>query len=280
MKFLSSFSFVVSIAIISGLIFGSVPYGNLIATISLIGAMSISISNIPLRLKDFNMKKTFAALFLNYIFLSTIILLFSLPFRATPLFPGFIVMAAAPPAVAVLPLSKIAGGNEKLSLFSLVISYMAAIAIMPSFIYIALLKMVNPFELFKYVLLLILLPIIISRFIRISHSTEIINLFFFFVMFPIIGANRKFIFTDIETLFIISSMMMARTIATGWIIKYIMERKYGKKDAVSYSLFASFKNEGLVMILSASLFSEKAAIPAIIATIFEIAWVAILELRK
>jgi len=279
MKFLSSFSFIVSIAIVFGLIIGRIPYGNLIATLSLIGAMSISISNIPLKLKDFDGKKTAIALILNYFFLSSIIILFSLPFRTTPLFPGFIVMAAAPPAVAVLPLSKIAGGNEKLSLFSLVISYMAAMAIMPVLIYIVFLKMVNPLDLLKYVLILILLPIIISRFIIIKHSTDIINIFFFFVMFPIIGANRNFIFTDAETLFTISLMMAFRTILTGWIAKHAMEKRYGRKDAVSYSLFASFKNEGLVMILSASLFGEKAAIPAIIATIFEIAWVAILELK-
>ena len=98
-------------------------------------------------------------------------------------------------------------------------------------------------------------------------------------MFPIIGANRSFIFTDLKIIAVLSAIMITRAILSGWIIKYIMEKKFGNKDAISFSLFASFKNEGLVMILATSLFTEKAAIPAIIATIFELAWVAILELK-
>ena len=57
MKFLSSFSFVVSIAVIAGFIVGEIPYGNEIATIALIIAMTLSISNIPFKLSDFDRKR-------------------------------------------------------------------------------------------------------------------------------------------------------------------------------------------------------------------------------
>ena len=277
MKFLSSFSFVVSIAVIAGFIVGEIPYGNEIATIALIIAMTLSISNIPFKLSDFDRKKVAFAVIINYVFLSSIILIFSMLFYRSEFFNGMIVMAAAPPAVAVLPLTKIAGGNERLSLFALILSYILAIFIMPALIYIFLAKFVSIFDLLKSVALLILLPMILSRFIKLESSNEIINAFFFFVIFPIIGANRRLFFVDAKLLIFLSMLMAIRTIGSGSMIKYITKKKFGVKNAISYSMFAAFKNEGLVMILASSLFTPSAAIPAIIATIFELVWVAMVE---
>ncbi len=277
MRFLSSFSFVVGIAVIAGLIVGEIPYGNEIATIALIIAMTLSISNIPFRLSDFDRKKVAFAVIINYVFLSPLILIFSLLFYKGDFFNGMIVMAAAPPAVAVLPLTKIAGGNERLSLFALILCYILAIFIMPVLIYIFLAKFVSVFDLLKSVALLILLPMILSRFIKIKSSSEVINAFFFFVIFPIIGANRNLFFIDAKLLILLSILMAIRTIGSGGITKHFLKGHFGTKDAVSYSMFAAFKNEGLVMILASSLFTPSAAIPAIIATIFELLWVATVE---
>jgi len=41
-----------------------------------------------------------------------------------------------------------------------------------------------------------------------------------------------------------------------------------RERGINYTLFASFKNEGLVMIIASSLFGYQAAIPAMIALIF------------
>jgi len=64
-----------------------------------------------------------------------LILILSLPFLRTPFLSGFVVMAAAPPAVAVIPLTKIAGGNARISLFALVLCYLLSLLIIPLFIY-------------------------------------------------------------------------------------------------------------------------------------------------
>jgi len=277
MKFLSSFTSVVGIALLMGIIIGEIPYAKEIATISLIIAMSVSISNIPLHI-NFDRKKVGIAVVLNYIFLSSIILILSIPFYKTDLFSGFVVMASVPSAIAVLPLTKICGGNIKLSLFALVISYLISIVVMPLLIYIFLSQFVNPVELIKNVFLFIVIPIIISRFIKVrKYANEITNIFFFLIIFAVIGMNRDFIFTEPNILLSLSMIMAVRTIFTGWIAKYVGSIKFGERDAISYSLFASFKNEGLVMILASSLFNEISAIPAIIATIFELIWIIFLE---
>ena len=70
MRFLSSFSFIVGLSILCGFIVGEIPYGKEIATISLIAAMTLSISNISFKLTDFDKKKILIAILINYGFLS------------------------------------------------------------------------------------------------------------------------------------------------------------------------------------------------------------------
>ena len=280
-KLLSSFSFVVSIAIILGIVVGGFPaYGNEISTISLMAAMTVSISNIPLSFKNY-LKKTYFAVIINYVFLSTLILFLGYVFYSNiHIWEGFVVIAACPPAIAVVPLTKIIGGNEKLSLFALVTTYLLSIFLMPLLIYALLSKMVSIASLLKNILLLILIPIILSRFVKMEKEKAAIvtNIFFFFIIFAIIGENRSFLLTDLKTLTILSILMAVRTFGSGGAIKFLTE-KYGKKESISYSLFASFKNEGLAMILALQLFGSIAAIPAIIATIFELMWAGFLELK-
>lgn len=280
-KLLSSFSFVISIAIILGIVVGGFPaYGNEISTISLIAAMTVSISNIPLSLKNY-LKKTYFAVIINYVFLSTLILFLGYVFYDNiHVWEGFVVIAACPPAIAVVPLTKIIGGNEKLSLFALVTTYLLSIFLMPLLIYVFLSKMVSIASLLKNILLLILIPIILSRFIKMEKekATIVANIFFFFIIFAIIGENRSFLLTDLKTLTILSILMVIRTFGSGAGIKFLTE-KYGKKESISYSLFASFKNEGLAMILALQLFGSIAAIPATIATIFELMWAGFLEIK-
>ncbi len=280
-KLLSSFSFVISIAIILGIVVGGFPaYGNEISTISLMAAMTVSISNIPLSLKNY-LKKTYFAVIINYVFLSTLILFLGYVFYDNiRIWEGFVVIAACPPAIAVVPLTKIIGGNEKLSLFALVTTYLLSIFLMPLLIYVFLSKMVSIASLLKNILLLILIPIILSRFIKMEKekATIVTNIFFFFIIFAIIGENRSFLLTDLKTLTILSILMVVRTFGSGAGIKFLTE-KYGKKESISYSLFASFKNEGLAMILALQLFGSIAAIPAIIATIFELMWAGFLEIK-
>ena len=52
---------------------------------------------------------------LNYILLSGLILLLSSNLGDEGLRQGFVVMAAVPPAIAILPLTKLLGGNSSVS---------------------------------------------------------------------------------------------------------------------------------------------------------------------
>jgi len=59
----------------------------------------------------------------------------------------------------------------------------------------------------------------------------------------------------------------------------VAEKIGSAEKAINYALFSSFKNEGFVMIITFSLFGYSAAIPAIIALIFEMLWICCMEAK-
>ncbi len=281
LKILTSFSFMISMAILLGIVTGGIACCNReISTVAMMIAMIISISSIPLKISRENARKMIIGFVINYVFLTTVILILSIPFMNETLWDGFIIMAAAPPAIAVVPLTRVIKGDVSISLFSLILCYLISIIAMPSIIYIFLAKSVEPSILLQNVFLLIIIPLLVSRFIKIEEEKArlLTNIFFFIAMFAVIGETREYIFTLPSILLTLSIIMAIRTFVTGWGVKKIATKKYGDKVAKSFSLLASFKNEGLVMIFAISMFPSIAALPAIIATIFELIWIFFLEM--
>ncbi|KAA0012350.1 MAG: hypothetical protein FE041_03550 [Thermoplasmata archaeon] len=283
LKLLSSFSFAISLAIVLGIATGGFPkYDNEIATIALILAMTFSIANISFKIKlKEEAREMLIAFLLNYVLLSSIIILMG--YLVKKYFEGFVVMAAAPPAIAVVPLTAVLRGDERHSLFSLIFLYLMSVILMPLIILIFLATEVKPVILLQNVALLILLPILLSRIfygrIDASKAKIIANICFFFIVFSVIGKNRQFIFEDLSTLFILSILMTLRTFGIGSISKMVAEKIGSAEKAINYALFSSFKNEGFVMIIAFSLFGYSAAIPAIIALIFEMLWICCMEAK-
>lgn len=282
-RLLSNFSFMMLLAIITGILVGEMPFVNEISTIALITAMTISISHISFRVANYKreLRKALYSLLLNYGFLSSVILIMG--FLMHKYWEGFVVMASAPPAIAVVPITKILHGDERQSLFSLIFLYLLAIFLMPFIIYLFLAKEVNTVGIVKSTLILILVPIVLSRVIYKKINREqipiISNICFFILISLIIGKNRNFLFEDAFSLLLLSVIMAVRTFGTGSLVK-LFGKKIGvaKEELISYSLLSSFKNEGLVMLIALS-FSPEATIPAIIALIFELLWVCCMEAK-
>ncbi len=282
-RLLSNFSFIMLLAIITGILIGDMPFVNEISTIALITAMTVSISHISFRVANYKreLRKALYSLLLNYGFLSSIILVAG--FLMHKYWEGFVIMASAPPAIAVVPITKILHGDERQSLFSLIFLYLLAIFLMPFIIYLFLAKEVDTAGIVRNTLILILVPIVLSRAIYKKIDREqipvISNICFFILISLVIGKNRNFLFEDAYSLLLLSAIMAVRTFGTGSLVK-LLGRKIGvaEEELISYSLLSSFKNEGLVMLIALS-FSPEAAIPAIIALIFELLWVCCMEAK-
>ncbi len=275
----------VILAIVLGAITGGFPvYSNEIATVALLIAMIVSMTSVSLKNVDIREEKKgfFYAFLINFGFLSFLTLLLGFFFFGQKeLWEGFVVMAAVPPAIAIVPLTKILRGDTTFSLFSILLLYISSLFLTPLFIFIFLSKEIDIFGLLQTTFLLILLPLLISRFIKIKFDTSLISNFcFFIVVFAMIGSNREFLFKEWEILLPLSVALFIRTFGSGSIVKFIGKKlKVRESRIISYSLFASFKNDGLAMILASSLFSARAAFPALLAIVFEMMWMCCLEAK-
>lgn len=290
-KILSSFSFVVFSAIILGLVTGGYPaYTNEIAMVALIVAMIFSLSSISLKgiSKGESLRHGIYSIALNFGLLSAIIIMISFLFKEE-LKLGFVIMASVPTAIAVIPITKILGGKMDHAFVSISLIYLSSLIFTPVFVLVFLGKNVDISRLIYDIILLIVVPLILSRFIRRvkipdNASRSIANLCFFLLIFGIMGKNRSFLFCELGNILLLSIVLFFRTFVIGSLVFEIGRRMRISKDKlVLLSLFSSFKNEGIAILLCLSLLPKEisyiATIPCVLAIIFEMGWAGYLEIR-
>jgi BASS family bile acid:Na+ symporter len=126
---------------------------------------------------------------------------------------------------------------------------------------------------------LILIPFLVSRlllrwktFQRMKGDMNIfINLGFFLVIYVVIGMNRATFLSHFDILLLVSLIAFLRTFVSGHLVDLI-SRLGGidRERRMSYVLFGSFKNLGVVATIAVVLFNERAAIPAAVTIPFEL----------
>jgi len=284
-KILLSFSLMVALGIILGLLTGGFPrFGSEISTIALFIAMTFSLQQVSIRetLKQASKKIIILAFIIHFIFLSGIILLMG-SFFPSPLWEGFVVMAAVPPAVAVIPITKILRGNLQQTIVSLSFLYLVALGLTPVFLLVFLGEQVAFWSMAETVIEFIVLPLLLSRFLRklplsSKQNTMIVNICFFLVMIAIVGLNRMALIQDTWLLLILTGVIMIRTIGTALVVFVIGEKRKMKRGlTVPLALFASFKNDGLGLLIASTILPPLASVPFIIAIIFDMVIAGSLE---
>ena len=204
-----------------------------------------------------SLKRGFLGIIINYGLLSGLILLLSYSLPDESLRHGFVIMAAVPPAVAVLPMTRILKGDMSLSFAGEILSYLASLLLMPLIIYLFVHQTgISPIYLLQISIVLILIPALASRLVRLLPINPVlpINLGFFLVTYTVIGLNQGALWTDGWSVAWIS---IARTFAVGLAV-FILARSAGLKSsqAISLTLLGSFKNLGLAAAVSLLLVGE------------------------
>jgi BASS family bile acid:Na+ symporter len=239
--------------------------------------MAFSMAGIDLSLPP--IRGALAGFLLNYLFLSGLILLLaSMILEEEVLVLGFVVMAAVPPAVAVVPLTKLLDGDVRLALYSEALSYLGSLVLTPLIIFLFAGEAgVEVGETAKIVLLLILLPILASR--RVSRlkidPANPINAGLFTVTYIVVGLNSSSISTEAAGVLLIA---FARTFLSGAIV-YAGAAFAGvdRPQRIAYTLFASFKNLGLAATVALLLFGPRAGIPAAVCILTETSFYILLS---
>jgi len=237
------------------------------------------------------LKPSIAGIMITYVILSGVILLVSaLLIDEHNLWIGFVLIAAVPPAVAVIPFTAILEGNVSATLSGTVASYLAALLIMPLMFWIFIgTGFDDPYKLVRIMLLLIVLPLVLSRMIlyfnwqyRIAPVRGLLTDWgFFIVLYSIIGVNRDLIFSRPLTFIPVAGVVFATTFVLGWAIQKICVCfKVDKKNIISLVLQGTLKNQGIAGGLAIALFEKEVALPSAIYSIFMILYIMWLDWQK
>jgi BASS family bile acid:Na+ symporter len=237
------------------------------------------------------LKPSLAGIMMTYVILNgTILLLSALLIGDRNLWIGFVLIAAVPPAVAVIPFTAILEGNVSSTLSGTVASYLAALLIMPLMFWIFIgAGFDDPYKLVRIMLLLIVLPLVLSRMILYFNWQDrlapvrgsLTNWGFFIVLYSIIGVNRDLIFSQPLTIIPVAGIAFATTFVLGWIIQKIgVLLNVDKGNIVSLVLQGTLKNQGISGGLAIALFAKEAAVPSAIYSIFMIFYIIWLDWQK
>lgn len=154
-------------------------------------------------------------------------------------------MAAAPPAVAVVPFTKLLCGDMKIAVLGSSFNYLASLFVAPAIILSLLGLFVDINYLLWILILLILLPLLVSRLIakiksRIleysSGSITILSLAL--VTYSIVALNQAQIFREPLPLLPVFFIILIRTFVSGSLVLLVLRRlRVNSSRAVTYSLF-------------------------------------------
>ncbi|UCD71487.1 MAG: hypothetical protein JSW70_00440 [Syntrophobacterales bacterium] len=260
-----------------------------LALIMTLATMGISIRE--LRSPRALLTPVLGGLAMNYALLGGVIIGLNMVFiRDEALRRGFIIIAAVPPAVAIIPFTGFLNGNSAFSLFGSIAGYLGALIITPLMV-LGLLgtASIEPLKLFIIMLELIIVPLILSRilvwtgmFTKIEPLRgSVTNWSFFFIAFTIVGLNRGMFLGRPLSLVPVALIALASTFLLGFIIEKTGGLlKINPKTVTSLVLLGTLKNYGLAGGLALALFSKQTAVPATVSVVFMIIYIIWLGYKR
>ncbi|MDA8126780.1 MAG: hypothetical protein M0009_16545 [Deltaproteobacteria bacterium] len=294
-RFLQNRNAIFLLALVCGLI---VPCATPVTRHLLLPVLALAMTLSTLEIGSDVFRKPRALLFpallgvvMSYIILGNLIIgLSAFMITDEEIWTGFVLLAAAPPAIAVIPFSVFLRGDRPLALIGTVGAYLGALLIMP-LIALGLLNTaaLDPFQLVLIMLELIVLPLVVSRLLlrkgwkeRLDpHRGLVTNWCFFVALYTLVGLNRDLIVGETARLLPIVFISLISTFFLGFFIDWITARLHlAKATRTSLILLGTLKNQGLSGGLAVTLFAQEAALPSAVSTIIMIVFVICLDIRQ
>lgn len=273
------------VGMVAGLLTGGPPgeYATPVAQVGLFAAMTLALGQIQfagVRLKD-EARAFGRALVANYVILTAGILLLGWIQRDTTWWPGWVVMASAPSAIAVVPASRALRGDVRSAAISTALLYASALVLMPIVTLAFAGRSMDVGALVVQTLLLVALPVafipVCNRLpISDDQRTVAVNVAFAVLVFSITGPNRLVFLEAPAAVAVAVGISVVRTFGIGLALLRASPRSLNDGERRNVVLFGSFKNLGLSALLAFAAFGPAAAVPSIIALFLEIGWLAAL----
>ena len=250
-----------------------------ISMISLVVMLTLSLSSLDLKRMRIgpHVKGIRNALLLSFVLSTGITLAMAFLFDGD-LRQGWILEASVPAAVSVITFSYLWGGNTESSAVSLVVMYFVSLAFTPLVTLAFTGEAVSEVTLLYYIGMLIVLPMAFSQLVkRFITSTALrgmlINIAFFVLVVAVAGANRDVLLDVNPVLLALIAAAFVRIFGVGLVFYYCCKRKgIARKDLVTGTLFATYKNTGMAASLALVLIGPEAAVPAAVCMVVEVFW--------
>jgi BASS family bile acid:Na+ symporter len=294
-RLLRSRDFILFLGLILGLLWGEAAYWTNPLTLPLLAlAMTVSVMGIPgaiFRIPRSLAGPALSGIVMTYLVLSGIILGLSfILIHDKNLWNGFVLIAAVPPGVAVIPFTLFLNGNRFFSLVGTMGAYLGALIITPLIaLWLLGTAFINPVKLFIIMVELILLPLFISQFLVRTGASKriepfkgtITNWSFFVVTYTIVGLNRQVFLDQPLSLLPVAIIALVTTFLLGWAIEGMGKLlRIDSTTVTSLVLLGTIKNYGLAGGLSLALFSRDTAVPATVSTIFMTVYIIWLGFKR
>lgn len=283
------------LALAGGLLFPfAVPLTRHFVLPALALAMSIStmeIDNEAFRRPRMILYPALLGIMMNYIVLGSVIIGLStaiIPNQA--IWTGLVLVAAVPPAIAIIPFTGILQGNQTISLFGTAGAHIGSLVITP-LIAVGLLGTASfdPYRLLWTLLMLIVLPLILSRvLIRkgirahvVPYRGALTNWMFFFVLYTMVGLNRTLLLGNASIIIPTALILLSTTFGLGFLIDRVGVLFHVPWDTrTSLVLLGTLKNQANAGGLALTFFSQETALPAAISSVIMVVYFIWLDFRK
>jgi len=279
--FLRNRNSILFLAIILGFLFWPLAsYSRNLVDVAIILAITLSLSRLDFKriLTKSNLFLSLGSTFLvSFLALGSLLIgLAYLLLDDLDIIYGFVVLAAAPPAIAVIPFSYVMKANINLSVLGTLSGYLLTFAVMPLAAGVFFDTGVDLTAMIRTLVVLIVLPFALSRVVRYTgivpktekHYGAIINWCFFLTTFSIIGLNHDVMLSRPEIVLMIFLITLIATFGYGTLVKLILRRKnVAEPQVATYQLLGTMKNWSGAGIIALNLFGPIASLPSTIGLI-------------
>lgn len=221
---------------------------------------------------------------LNYlVFGLSIILLGWVLFRHEPYFNyyvGIVLLAAAPPGPSVIPFASMLRGDDNFSVTGVFGLHLVAMVLTPLMLFVFLGdSLIDPTAILKIMAQLIVVPLIISRFLRhpkvlpaVSYVRDtVIKWGFFLVIVPIMGMSATVFFSEPGPVLVISAVFIFTMYVMGFGYHVLMDKLgYKRPFLISSTLMMVTKSSAFSAVAAFTFFRTEpmVALPSAVVSVF------------
>lgn len=258
-----------------------IPFSTLIIAVLMI-QMTLSMDGLQLSLKSIvdDKKGALFSVFICYVVNTVVTLIAGALFLgiSKDLWYGWVLLASMPCAISVVTAAILMNERIEISVLAVTSTYLFGMAFTPILSFLLIGNAVSPMKIFQYIVLFIVIPVILSRFMPLlrlkkSQKVPVINLMMAIMVFCSVNSNKDVMQADLGLMAIVFAVVVLRVVALHVIMSYMVRRNSFTKDSSgTYIVLGVWKNTGLSVSLSMILLSGLAVVPCFMSMIVETIW--------